>query len=295
MRDLPPLRALRAFEACYRLRSFTRAAQSLNVGQPAISHQIGLLERDLGVELFKKQGSTMQATDHADSLYSVIAPAFLSIAETARSMRRLAFADEVTLATYPGVAAYWASPRLARLRHEKLGIQVRIVTSERDRDIALDEVECAILFGTGSWPGAEAELLMQEEVLPIASPALAAELGDVTPAALLQHGPLIHLEDRERRWFSWEDWRGRFAPEQTEIDRAVTVTNHGLALHQAMTGQGVPLAWTGVIASLLEGGSLVALYDMPLTSERGYWLVARPGFLKSKRGKALHTALATPS
>ena len=112
MRDLPPLKALRAFEACYRLRSFTRAAGTLNVGQPAISHQIRLLERDLGVELFEKRGSVIHATEEADTLYAAIAPAFFSIVEASRSIRRAASTNDVTLATYSGIAAYWISPRL---------------------------------------------------------------------------------------------------------------------------------------------------------------------------------------
>jgi len=295
MRDLPPLKALRAFEACYRLRSFTRAASTLNVGQPAISHQIRLLERDLGVELFEKRGSIIHATEEADTLYAAIAPAFFSIVEASRSIRRAASMNDVTLATYSGIAAYWISPRLARLREQAPDFSVRIVTADRDEEIVLADVDCAILFGRGIWPGAEAELLIPEEVVPITSPSVANELGSITPAALIQHGPLIHLEDSRRRWYSWEDWRDRFAQETKKIDRAVTVTNHGLAIHQALAGQGIALAWKGVVTILMEGGSLVALHDTPLVSDRGYWLVARRGFLDTDRGKALHSALAEPS
>lgn len=295
MRDLPPLKALRAFEACYRLRSFTRAASALNVGQPAISHQIRLLERDLGVVLFKKRGSIIQSTEEADTLYSTISSAFFSIVEASRALRRTGSKKDVRLATYSGIAAYWITPRLARLREQVSDFSVRIVTADLDEDIMLGDVDCAILFGRGKWPGADAELLIPEEVVPIASPSVANELGPITPAELIERGPLIHLEDPRRRWHSWEDWRDYFAKEATEIDRAVTVTNHGLAIHQALTGQGVALAWTGVVTTLIEGGSVVALHDTPLVSDRGYWLVSRHGFLDTDRGKALRLALADAS
>lgn len=292
MRDLPPLKALRAFEACYRLRSFTRAASTLNVGQPAISHQIRVLERDLGVELFEKRGSAIHATEAADTLYSVISPAFFSIVEASRALRRAGSKRDVRLATYSGIAAYWISPRLAKLREQLPDLTVRIVTADLDEDIMLGDVDCAILFGRGNWPGADAELLIPEEVVPIGSPSVAAEIGPISPEKLIRNGPLIHLEDPQRRWYSWEDWRDHFAKGVMKIDRAVTVTNHGLAIHQALAGQGIALAWREVVMTLIEGGSVIALHDTPLVSDRGYWLVARRGFLDTDHGKALHHALA---
>jgi LysR family transcriptional regulator, glycine cleavage system transcriptional activator len=258
MRDLPPLKALRVFEACYRLRSYTGAGPRLNVGQPAISHQIRQLEADLGVTLFVRKGSAVAATPEADLLYEETAPALTQIAAASRRLRRRAAAREVALATYPGVAAYWASPRLARLREAGAGFCVRMITAERDADIVLDDADCAILFGRGDWPGCDRVALVPERVAPIAAPRLAARLTGVTPARVLAEGPLIHLDDPERHWFDWKDWHDRFAPEVEDLNRAAVVTNHGLAIHQALQGHGVTLGWTGIIVDLLHGGRLSA-------------------------------------
>lgn len=293
MHDLPPLKAIRAFESCYRLRSFTRAAAKLNVGQPAISHQIKQLEKDLGVALFIKRGAQVMATPEADLLYEQIAPALARIAEASRRLRAGSSETETVLATYPGVAAYWASPRLSLLRERKGGFPVRILTAERDIDILSDEADCAIIFGKGDWPGRESLLLMKERVVPVAAPRLAKKLADASAADLLRQGPLIHLSDKEKRWFDWSDWQRRFAPEVTQINRALSVTNHGLAVHQALQGEGIALGWIDIIADLLTGGALVSLHDTALESDRGYWLVGWPGFLESAAGKALRDVFAS--
>jgi DNA-binding transcriptional LysR family regulator len=90
------------------------------------------------------------------------------------------------------------------------------------------------------------------------------------------------------------DWRDRFAPEVEDLNRAAVVTNHGLAIHQALQGQGVTLGWTGIIADLLDGGALVRLHHSELCSDRGYWLVARFGFFETPGGAARRTALTEP-
>jgi hypothetical protein len=115
MNDLPPLKALRAFEACYRLGSYTRAAARLNVQQPAISHQIRLLESDLGVKLFVKRGAAMHPTDRAHDYYRTISLAFGDIERASARLRRQGKNDEITLATYPGIASFWLLSRLTTL------------------------------------------------------------------------------------------------------------------------------------------------------------------------------------
>ncbi|MEZ5773482.1 MAG: LysR family transcriptional regulator [Hyphomicrobiaceae bacterium] len=222
MSDLPPLKAVRAFEACYRLGSFGRAARSLNVGQPAISHQIRLLETDLGTRLFQKRGSQTLPTAAAHQLYAAIAPALDTIGRASQAIRRRVRSRAVTVATYPGIAAYWLLPRLARLSEAGDRLAVRVTTAERDADMPLDEVDCAILFGHGDWGGRRSIALMAESVVPVASPALARRLKSWPPARLLAEAPLIHLEDPERRWFDWSDWRDRFAPEIAEVPRTTT-------------------------------------------------------------------------
>ena len=278
MRDLPPLKSVRAFEACYRHGSYTRAAAELNVQQPAISHQIRRLETDLGVTLFNKHGAAMVPTSQAHDYYRTISMALTDIARASTRLRHQRQDGSVTLATYPGIASFWLLPRLAGLRKRAPQIVVRVTTAELDADIPLSEVDCAILFGEGHWPGFESRLVIREKILPVAAPGLATDLAGASPGRLLETGPLIHLEDPEARWFTWQDWRDRFAPNARDMDRSILVTNHGVAIHQALQGHGVALGWTGMIGDLLETAVLKPTHDAPLESPRGYYFLISPDF-----------------
>lgn len=257
MRDLPPLKALRAFDACIRLGSFTRAAAELNVGQPAISHQIQALETDLGMSLFDRSGAQALPTDRALAYHRTIGAAFSEIARASANLRKSARPPGLTLATYPGLAMFWLMPRLARLREGARPLSFRVLTAERDRDIDFAAVDCAILFGDGHWPGRESLLLLREEVVPVASPAVAASLAGRNRGELLERGPLIHLEDSDQRWFNWADWHKARAEGALRMDQGVQVTNHGIAIHQALMGEGIALGWRGVIDDLLRKELLI--------------------------------------
>ncbi len=293
--DLPPLKALRVFDACMRLGNFTRAGRELNVGQPAISHQIQALEQDLGVALFERRGAQTVPTAEAQNYHRAISAALGEIARATIATRRVARRPGLSLATYPGIAMFWLMPQLAKLREAEPELRVRITTAERDQDISAEDADCAILFGDGHWPGRESRLLMPEAVVPVASPALAKRLKGVSRDALLQQGPLIHLEDADHRWFTWRDWRDQRSPETREIDPGVQVTNHGIAINQTLMGQGVSLGWKGVIDEMVENRLLVALDDTPLRSKRGYYLVSASGYLTSRIGQLVHTTLTDTS
>ena len=291
MSDLPPLKAVRAFEACYRLGSYTRAARELNVHQPAISHQIRRLETDLGVKLFEKRGAAMAPTDHATHYYRTVSTALGDIERASVRLRRQSRDGSVTLATYPGIASFWVLPRLSRLKARSPQTVVRVITAELDAHISLDEVDCAILFGRGDWPGFDSRLVIGERILPVAAPKLAAELTDASMADLLETGPLIHLEDPEHRWFTWRDWQAHFAPYTVALDQSIVVTNHGVAIHQALQGNGIALGWTGMINDLLNCEVLTAMHHTPLTSPRGYHFLTSPAFRETEACAVISQAL----
>ncbi|RFB80755.1 LysR substrate-binding domain-containing protein [Methylovirgula sp. 4M-Z18] len=294
MHDLPPLKALRVFDACIRLGSFTRAAKELNVGQPAISHQIQALEQDIGMALFERRGAQTTPTAEALAFHRTIASALADMARATVEMRRHARRPGLALATYPGIAMYWLMPKLAALRQSEPQFSFRVTTAERDIDMRIEDADFAILFGEGNWPGFESRLLVKQEVVPVAAPALAARVGHLSRASLLEQGPLIHLEDKTHRWFTWQDWRDRRAPDAEMIDAGIHVTNHGIAIHQTLIGVGIALGWHGVIDDLLANGLLVALDSEPLRSERGYYLVAPRRVMESDIGVTLLRALLGP-
>ena len=291
MQRLPSLKSLRVFEACVRLGSFSKAAKELNVGQPAVSHQIRSLEQDLGKQLFERHGRRALPTAAAMIYDRVVAGAFEDLARASQCIRQRARAPGLRIGTYPGIAMFWLMPKLAKLKKRNPGLTIRVTTAERDQDIPFDDIDCAILFGDGRWPGHESRRLIREAVVPIAAPGVAANEQLRMPAYLLRQGPLIHLEDQDARWFTWADWRDQRSPETREIDSAITVTNHGIAIHQALIGQGVALGWMGVVDELIDNGLLVPLDAKPITSKRGYHIVARKGFLDTPPGALLWNAL----
>jgi DNA-binding transcriptional LysR family regulator len=291
MYDLPPLKSLRVFEACIRLGNFTRAARELNVGQPAISHQISALERDLGIALFERRGALTVPTADALVYYRSIADGLAAMARASNTLRKSKRPPGLSLATYPGIAMFWLMPRLSKIRQSHSDLPIRVTTAERDQDIPLEDVDCAILFGDGNWPGYESRLLMREVVVPVAAPTVASRLAGRSRDAILEAGPLIHLEDRDRRWFTWRDWRDQRSPQTRKVDVGITVTNHGIAIHQTLMGHGIALGWKGVTDELVENKLLVALDPEPLSSERGYYLVASAEFLGTRAGKLVLQAL----
>ncbi len=287
MRGLPPLRALRAFEACFRYNSFTKAASSLNVGQPAISHQIRALEKDLNIRLFKKHGAQIEPTAEARSYYASIQPALQAIADATRQLRGSGDFKGVQIGSYPGLATYWLAPRLAKLSRAHPDAGVRLITAELDRDLSLDGLDCAILFGNGEWPQTQSVSLIPEEVIPVCSPGLYNEWAGKSAEELVSKAPLIELADQEERWHNWASWKEALGVSQDSAAPSLVVYNHALALNQALTGQGIALAWQGMVHQMLEDGLLKALPFPVVTSDRGYHLVARAGFLESKAGQIL--------
>lgn len=286
MRDLPPLKSLRAFEACFHYNSFTKAAHSLNVGQPAISHQIRVLEADLGKRLFKKYGPQIEPTAEAKAYYANIQPALKAIAAASRELRSNGLPTGFHIGSYPGLATHWLAPRLAQLSQDHPNIDVRLITAESDRDLPLDSLDCAILFGDGTWAGFESIRLIDEEVIPVCSKVLFDKWHTATPRELIEKAPLIELADQENRWFNWHDWKAHKGIESPH-NCALTVFNHALALHQCVMGQGVTLAWRAVVTDMLRAGTLYELPMAALSSDRGYYLVAKSDFLSEKFGQIL--------
>lgn len=290
---LPTLKGLQAFEAVYQFNSFTDAAKALNVQQPAISYQIRTLEDELGVRLFTRRQGRLAPTPDGDALFETVSHAFDSVRAVARRIRETRRQPSMTIATYPGIATFWLASRLGALT-DPLGRTARVITLTRDVDLLRERADCWILFGSGTWRDLEARLLFAQEVCPVAAPAVAARIAEAGGAQLPPGVKIIELEDPERRWLNWDDWRRR-QPEGRALDGPrVTVNDHGLALHMALAGAGVTLGWTAVIEDLLAGGSLVRLSEAEVSSDAGYWLLGRPGFFDSPLGAAVLSALTGP-
>ncbi|MEX0301101.1 MAG: LysR substrate-binding domain-containing protein [Leisingera sp.] len=287
---LPPLKALRAFEEAFVLRSYTAAAKALNVQQPAISYQIKQLEDDLGTPLFTKERGRLAPTAAACELFDTLSQSFDAVRRTANRLRHAAAAPSLTIATYPGIGAYWLSSRLPALS-AALSAAPRVVTLVKDADLLREEADCRIIFGKGNWPGQDARLLFREQVCAVAAPAQAARIRDAEPGTFPAGLPVIEQEDPENRWIGWDEWLRQTGSGLALPPERTLVNDHGFALHMALSGAGVALAWLGVAEDLLAGGSLVRLSGETAASDAGYWLIARPGFFETPAGQAVLSVL----
>ena len=205
---LPPLSALRAFEVAARLKSFSKAADELNVTPAAISHQIHALEADLGIRLFDRRNRAVEPTASARLLLPDLSAAFAGIQTAVRRLRAHNDTGMLNVTASPSIAAKWLVLRLHRFQAQWPEIDVRISTSDDLVDLTKGEFDLAIRYGTGRYPGLGVELLLQNEVFPACSPRL-LEAGPSlrTPQDLLQH-QLIHDQavDRDPLAPTWTMW-----------------------------------------------------------------------------------------
>src|ERR1700676_2589856 len=192
---LPSLNGLRAFEAAARHLSFTNAASELNVTQTAISHQIRRLEEELGIRLFVRQNRALALTPAAKDYLPGVRAAFNDLRLATDRVLRRDNDHVLTVSTLAALAAKWLLPRLSAFQEAHPGIDVHITTSAGLVDFKSGDVDAAIRYGRGQWPGVRADWLMADELFPVCSPALLT--GDKprqSPKDLTNQTPL------HRRW-----------------------------------------------------------------------------------------------
>jgi LysR family glycine cleavage system transcriptional activator len=171
---LPSLNGLRAFEAAARHLSFTQAASELNVTQTAISHQIRRLEEELGLRLFIRKNRALALTPQARDYLPGVRAAFNDLRLATDRLLRKGDDNILTVSTLASLAAKWLLPRLTAFQEAHPGIDVRITTSTALVEFKNGDVDAAIRYGRGHWPGLRAEWLMADEVFPVCSPELLA-------------------------------------------------------------------------------------------------------------------------
>src|SRR5215472_12939098 len=169
---LPSLNGLRAFEAAARLLSFTRAAAELNVTQTAISHLIRRLEDQLGVTLFVRGNRSLTLTREGQAYLPSVSGAFEDLRHATARLRRSERDGLLTVSTTASLAAKWLVTRVAAFQDANPGIEVCITTSSHLVDFQRDEVDMAVRYGRGHWPGLRTDWLMAEDMFPVCSPSL---------------------------------------------------------------------------------------------------------------------------
>jgi LysR family transcriptional regulator, glycine cleavage system transcriptional activator len=269
-RRLPPLNALRAFEAAARHLSFTKAADELFVTQAAISHQVKALETWLGQPLFRRKSRKLYLTEAGQAYAGPLGMAFDEIDTATARLSALDSSGTLTVSVLPSIAAKWLVPRMRGFRERHPEIDVRLSPSTHLTDFSREAVDVVLRYGRGDWIGMRADQFLTEDIFPVCSPDLLAGSHPLRQPDDLKHHTLLHDD-------YYEDWtRWLLAAGVRDID-----TMHGPVyedssnlLQAAMAGEGVALGRSALAADDLAAGRLVKAFDISLPVEFAYYVVA---------------------
>lgn len=264
---LPPLAAIRVFEAAARHLSFTRAAEELGMTQAAVSYQIKLLEERVGEPLFLRRPRDLALTEIGQRLAPDLNRAFEIMREAFGHLAR----DEGTLIvnTMHTFAGQWLAPRLGRFQLLHPQIAVRLETTTRVVDFAREEVDIVVRAGRGTWPGLTAHKLLDVRFTPMLSPRLAALIGGVREPADILKLPL--LDSKDPWWVRWLTIHN-LPLDVLEHQTAPSLNMQSLDAEAAMDDLGVALLTPAYYRQELASGRLIQPFEHVVDEGTGYWL-----------------------
>jgi LysR family glycine cleavage system transcriptional activator len=282
--QLPPLAAVRVFDAAARHLSFTRAAAELGMTQAAVSYQIKQLEDRVGSPLFRRLTRRLELTEAGLRLAGPVGEALGRLADAFAAARAVED-DVLKITAIHTFAANWLVPRLARFETAYPHINVWLDSSGRMYDLVADEIDIGIRTGFGDWPGLEAEPLLPVALTPMASPALIAQYGGIKTPADLMRMPLFREDDD-----SWEAWFALAGhPVPAGVAKHRRLDSQQLMGKAAVDGHGVALLNPAFFAEDNKAGRLVQPFPYLLTSRRLYYLA----YPKARRHTAKIQAFRT--
>jgi LysR family glycine cleavage system transcriptional activator len=273
-RRLPPLNALRAFEAAARHLNFSRAADELSVTPGAVSQQIQNLEDYVGVALFKRTPKGLLLTDAAQMALPALREAFDRLAEAASLLTAAVDGRRLTLTAPPSFAAKWLVPRLKRFEEAYPQIDVWLSADMDIVDFATGEVDLAVRYGGGRYPGLELQKLLSETVIPVVSPGLMNENPLKGPDDLGHH-TLLHdgSPNADESCPDWSMWLAARGVRGVDGTRGPRFNQSSLVIEAAMGGRGVALAKQTLAQDDLDAGRLVAPFQITTAVDFAYYLV----------------------
>jgi len=276
-RRLPPLPALRFFEAAGRLCSFKLAAAELNVTPSAVSHGIVGLEQALGVDLFVRGPRGLSLTPEGADYLLYVSEALSLIATATQRLPGGKGGRSIAISCAPTLASRWLLPRLQAFRRQWPDVQLTIDTSQRHVGFPVDGFDFAIRMSRNPIAAATWVRLFGEQLVPVCSPAYRDRLMDAHGRVDLRRAALIHVDLASEDWQAWLERAGEDAAGDPDAAGGLHVDTIQLAFEAALEGLGVALGRRPLLGCDLDNGALVAL-DLPvLQAETAYWLVSSDG------------------
>ena len=266
---LPPLQAVRVFEAVARHLSFTKAAKELGMTQAAASYQVKLLEERIGAPLFLRRPRQIELTEPGQRLAPAVSEAFAILGQAYAAAR--GGADGLLcVTTVLTFASNWLAQHLGAFQIAHPALAVRLDTSSRLTDFAREDVDLAIRSGGGKWPGLEAHKLLDADFTPMLSPKLAASIGGVNEPADLLRLPI--LDPGDIWWTQWFEAAGVSGHDLAKRPGS-SMGAQAYEANAAMAGHGVAILTRALFKNEIADGRLVQPFDLVGDDGHAYWLV----------------------
>jgi LysR family glycine cleavage system transcriptional activator len=277
-RRLPPLNAVRAFEAAARLRGFNAAGAELNVSANAVGRLVKLLEDWLGVPLFRRLPRGVVVTEAGGRYLAGVGTLLDQLAQATADVQRLETSNVLKVGAPPSIVSRWLIPRLACLTEQHPELDVRVIATGAMTDFAREEVDIVLRVGGGCYEGMRSDLLRHLDIFPVCSPALLSSGPPLKePADLAQHC-LLHDDcggsTRVPERITWPRWLAAVGVTNVDAERGLHFSYAHMALQAAIAGQGVALVSSGLIGDDLATGRLVRPFgDLSVRSPYSFYIV----------------------
>ncbi len=281
-RRLPPLNSLKCFEAAGRLLSFTEAARELNVTQAAISHQIKVIEDFLGAPLFQRHPRRLALTEQGKALLPDVTEAFDRVSAAVAGLGQEQYSSMISVRLGPSFAARWLSPRLKYFWLQYPEIDLCLFHTNAPTDFEREEIDIAVIYGKGDWPGLIADRLLTLDFFPVCSPAFMHNDKPLTDIDNLRYYTLLHDAGYE----CWQDWLRLAGVGGIRATKGTIIDDTNVLIQAAIDGQGIALGSTAFVQDHLDSGKLVKPFDISLVNDFSYYVICPESHLRNPSVRA---------
>lgn len=282
-----PLNALRVFAAVAERLSFTEAANALDVTPAAVSSQIKSLEDSLETPLFYRHSRSVRLTPLGSQLLPGVQRGFDELARSIDQLRKHRTSGQLNISMLGSFLQKWLLPRLNDFYQKHPEIDLRFNASRTLVDFMHSDFHAAVRYGQGQWPNLRSEHVMDDWVFPVASPALASQIGAVNTVGELSKHPLLHSQNEP-----WSDWLRSLGGDTTRLERGPVLEDSVAALNKAERGEGLVLARWSLVADDLEAGRLVRIGQQSVRQRAAYYFVAPPEHYDLPKVQRFHAWLS---
>ncbi|PZO80274.1 MAG: transcriptional regulator [Mesorhizobium amorphae] len=266
---VPSTQALRALDSFARHGSVWRAADELHLTRSAISHQLRLLERELGFAILRRAGKGVELTPQGRRYAHQTAKALALLASAGERNEGRGLSGSFAISCTPGFASLWLCPRIAEFGRLHPGVSLSVLTPRRLDDVSDQAADAFIAYGDGAWENKAVEPLCEVAFTPLCAPSLLNRLGGLQRPADVLRADLLHLDDTA----DWARWLALAKVDNPDPAGGIYFSDMNLAFSAAVAGQGIAMGDELTSRKALHEGRLVKPFDLAIKSPRSYFLV----------------------